>query len=291
MSVLVIGRGGQLSQCLLRADPSLAVLGRAEADLAQPEAAAAAIRAARPSLVINAAAYTAVDKAESEEDLARLVNAEAPGAMAEAAAEVGAAFVQISTDYVFPGDKDGEWVEDDPVDPLGAYGRTKLEGERRVLAANPRAVVIRTAWVYCDLGQNFVKTMLRLADRERLTVVADQVGKPTSAEDLAEAILALAPRLVAAPAGDPLWGVYHYSGAGRTHWAGFAEEIFARALERGLIAAAPEVAHIPSSEYPTPARRPANSAMDCTRFETVFGLKTVPWREALGRTLDRLARD
>lgn len=288
MSILIIGREGQLSESLIRLDPALTALGLDKADLTQPDAAAEAVRAARPSLVINAAAYTAVDKAEEQEDLARAINATGAGAIAQAAADVGAAFVQISTDYVFPGEKDGEWAEDDPVDPLGAYGRTKLEGERLVQAANPRSVVIRTAWVYCDYGHNFVKTMLRLADRDRLTVVADQEGKPTSAEDLAEAILAIAPRLAAAPAGDPVWGTYHYSGAGRTHWAGFAEAVFEGALARGMIGSAPEVAHIPSSDYPTPAKRPANSAMDCTKFETVFGLKTKPWRDSLGRVLDRI---
>ena len=291
MTVLVIGREGQLSESLLRLDPTLTAYGLDKVDLTQPEAAAEAVRAARPSLVINAAAYTAVDKAEEAEDLARAINATGAAAVAQAAADVGAPFVHISTDYVFPGDKEGEWVEDDPVDPLGAYGRTKLEGERLVLAANPRTVILRTAWVYCDYGANFVKTMLRLADRDRLTVVADQFGKPTSALDLAEAILAIAPRLKETPEGDPVWGVYHYSGAGVTHWAGFAEAVFEGALARGMIASAPEVAHIPSSDYPTPAKRPANSAMDCSKFETVFGLKTKPWRDSLGHALDLLKED
>ena len=291
MTVLVIGREGQLSESLLRLDPTLTAYGLDKVDLTQPDAAAEAVRAARPSLVINAAAYTAVDKAEEAEDLARAINATGAAAVAQAAADVGAPFVHISTDYVFPGDKEGEWVEDDPVDPLGAYGRTKLEGERLVLAANPRTVILRTAWVYCDYGANFVKTMLRLADRDRLTVVADQFGKPTSALDLAEAILAIAPRLRQAAEGDPVWGVYHYSGAGVTHWAGFAEAVFEGALARGMIASAPEVAHIPSSDYPTPAKRPANSAMDCSKFETVFGLKTKPWRDSLDHALDLLKED
>ena len=181
MSVLVIGRDGQLSESLLRAAPGLTAYGLDRVDLTRPEEAEAAVIAARPSLVINAAAHTAVDKAESEEDLAYAINATGAEALARGAAKVGAGIVQISTDYVFPGDKDGEWLEDDPVAPLGAYGRTKLAGERLVMAANPRACVIRTAWVYCDIGANFVKTMLRLADRDRLTVVADQRGKPTSA--------------------------------------------------------------------------------------------------------------
>ncbi|MAS42463.1 MAG: dTDP-4-dehydrorhamnose reductase [Rhodobacteraceae bacterium] len=288
MSVLVIGRDGQLSESLLRAAPGLTAYGLDRVDLTRPEEAEAAVIAARPSLVINAAAHTAVDKAESEEDLAYAINATGAEALARGAAKVGAGIVQISTDYVFPGDKDGEWLEDDPVAPLGAYGRTKLAGERLVMAANPRACVIRTAWVYCDIGANFVKTMLRLADRDRLTVVADQRGKPTSAIDLAEALIAIAPRLETAPEGDPAWGVFHYSGAGTTHWAGFAEAVFAGALARGMIASAPEVAHIPTSDYPTPAARPVNSAMSCEKFERVFGVAPRPWPEALGRVLDLL---
>ncbi|MEO0680704.1 MAG: sugar nucleotide-binding protein, partial [Pseudomonadota bacterium] len=169
--------------------------------------------------------------------------------------------------------------------------RTKLAGEQAVAAELPRHAILRTAWVYGPFGHNFVKTMLRLADRERLTVVDDQHGKPTSAQDLAAAILFIAPRLAAAEEGDPAFGVFHYSGAGTTHWAGFAEAVFEGALARGMIGSSPAVAHIPTSDYPTPAARPANSALDCTRFETVFGLKTAPWPDALGRTLDRLARD
>ena len=286
MTILVIGRQGQLSESLLRADPTLTAHGLDVVNLTDPAAAEAAVIAARPTLVINAAAHTAVDRAEAEEPLARAINAAGAEAIARGAAAVGAAFVQISTDYVFDGAKDGEWIETDPTGPMGAYGRTKLEGERLVMAANPRGVVIRTAWVYCDYGANFVKTMLRLADRDRLTVVADQIGKPTSAIDLAEAILAIAPRLIAAPAGDPVWGIYHYSGAGRTHWAGFAEAIFAQAKARGMIAASPEVAHIAAADYPTSAARPANSAMDCGKFEATFGIPTIPWPDALGRVLD-----
>lgn len=289
--ILVIGRQGQLSESLLRADPSLTAYGLDVVDLTDPEAAEAAVIAAKPTLVINAAAHTAVDKAESEEDLARAINATGAEAIARGAAKVGAAFIQISTDYVFDGTKTGEWIESDPTNPIGAYGRTKLEGERLVTAANPRSVIIRTAWVYCDFGANFVKTMLRLADKDRLTVVADQHGKPTSAIDLAEAILSIAPWLIAAPKGDPLWGVYHYSGAGTTTWAEFAEEIFAQAKARGMIEKSPEVAHIPTSDYPTPAARPANSAMNCTKIETVFGLRAVPWKQALARVLNNLDKE
>jgi len=289
--VVVVGAGGQLSTSLAEAAPEIPCWGLDAIDLTRPEEAEAKIADSGARLVINAAAYTAVDKAEEEEETAHLINAEGPAALARACARIGAALVHVSTDYVFDGTKQGEWTEADPVSPLGAYGRTKLAGEIAVAEALPRHCILRTAWVYSPFGHNFVKTMLRLADRERLTVVADQRGKPTSAEDLAAAILHIAPRLTDAAAGDPAFGTFHYAGAGATTWAHFAEAIFAEALPRGLIAHAPEVAHITTAEYPTPAARPANSALDCTKFERVFGLACVPWEEALARTLDRLAAD
>jgi len=288
--VLVIGRTGQLARSLAEADPSATLWGRERVDLTEPEAAEEAVAASGASLVINAGAYTAVDRAESEPDLAHRINAEGAGALARGARRAGAGFVHISTDYVFDGSKRGEWTEDDPVAPLGAYGESKLAGEFAVMKGNPRALILRTAWVFSPFGANFVKTMLRLADRERLTVVADQTGKPTSALDLAEAILAIAPRLRDAPSGDSAWSVFHYSGAGATHWAGFAEEIFRQAQGR-LIDRAPEVAHIATSDYPTPAKRPANSALDCTKFEREFGVACVPWKDALARVIDRLESD
>jgi dTDP-4-dehydrorhamnose reductase len=289
--ILVIGETGQLARSLAEADPGLIVWGRERVDLADPQAAEEAVAASGARLVVNAAAYTAVDQAEAEPELAHRVNAEGTGALARGAARAGAGFVHVSTDYVFDGTKAGEYHEDDPVAPLGAYGASKLAGERAVAEATPRALILRTAWVYSPFGKNFVKTMLRLADRERLTVVADQRGKPTSALDIAEAILAIAPRLTEAPEGDRAWSVFHYAGAGATTWAGFAEAVFEDALARGMIPSAPQVAHITTAEYPTPAQRPANSALDCSRFETEFGIGTVPWRRALARVMDRLARD
>ncbi|MEM1313539.1 MAG: dTDP-4-dehydrorhamnose reductase [Pseudomonadota bacterium] len=287
--LIVVGAGGQLSTAL--AERGAVCRGRDALDLSRPEEVEAWAAAAGAKVVVNAAAYTAVDKAEAEQALAHAVNADGPAALARGCAAAGSALIHVSTDYVFDGTKAGEYVEDDPVSPLGAYGRTKLAGERAIAAALPRHAILRTAWVYSPFGHNFVKTMLRLADRERLTVVADQRGKPTSAEDLAEAILAIAPTLAEARAGDPAFGVFHVSGEGATHWAGFAEAIFAGALERGMIAAAPEVARITTAEYPTPAARPANSALDGSKFERVFGIEPTPWRQALGRTLDRLAQE
>ncbi|MFO7856480.1 MAG: dTDP-4-dehydrorhamnose reductase [Paracoccaceae bacterium] len=289
--IVVVGAGGQLSTSLAEAAPEIPCWGLDVIDLTRPGEAEATVADSGAKLVINAAAYTAVDKAESEEELAHAVNAEGPAALARGCARIGAALVHVSTDYVFDGTKTGEWTEDDPVSPLGAYGRSKLAGEIAVAEALPRRCILRTAWVYSPFGHNFVKTMLRLADRERLTVVADQRGKPTSAEDLAHAILAIAPRLTEAAAGDPAFGTFHYAGAGTTTWAHFAEAIFEGALPRGLIAHAPEVAHITTADYPTPAKRPANSALDCTKFERTFGLPCIAWEEALARTLDRLAAD
>jgi len=288
---LVIGRTGQLARALQDAAPGLTCLGRAELDLADAAAAEAAVVAHAPELVINAAAYTAVDQAESAPDAAYAVNRDGVAALARGAARAGAALVHVSTDYVFDGGKAGEWVESDPTRPLGVYGASKLAGEAAALAAQPRVLVLRTSWVYSPWGRNFVTTMLRLAERERLTVVDDQRGKPTSALDLAGAILAIAPRLAAAPAGAVCWGVRHYAGRGVTSWAGFAREIFARAQQAGLIAAAPEVVPIPTSDYPTPARRPLNSALDCSAFERDFGIAMVDWKASLARVIDRIAAE
>lgn len=289
--LLVIGRTGQLARALAETAPKARFWGREAADLTDPAAVEAAVAASGARVVVNAAAYTAVDRAESEPDLALTVNGHAAGAIARGAAAAGAAVVQVSTDYVFDGSKPGEWTETDPVAPLGAYGRSKLEGEVQVAAATPRHVILRTAWVHAPWGHNFVRTMLRLgAERDRLTVVADQHGKPTSALDIAEAIAAIAPRLARAAPSDPAFGVFHYAGAGATHWAGFAREIF-RLAEGRLIARAPEVAGIATADYPTPARRPANSALDCGKFERVFGLTCTPWPAALARVIDRIEAD
>jgi len=283
--ILVVGRGGQLARALVRRGAvrgvALDVIGRPEIDLLAPETLAREIAARRPSALINAAAYTAVDKAEDEQEVARRINAEAPEMMARAAAEVGAAFVQVSTDYVFAGDKDGAYVETDPVAPQGVYGATKLEGETRSLAANTRTIVLRTAWVYDATGANFVRTMLRLASsRDELGVVADQRGCPTFADDLANAALSVALNPVRG-------GVYHCAGAGETSWAGFAEEIFAQAAARGGPSA--NVRHITTAEFPTRAKRPANSRLDCAKLAKDYGVGMRPWREALAACMDEIA--
>ena len=280
MTILVFGKTGQVAQELARLAPDARFLGRDEADLTDPAACAALIREMRPDAVINAAAYTAVDKAESDAGTARLVNAEAPAAMAAACAELGVPFVHISTDYVFDGTGDEPRAEDAATGPLGVYGATKLDGERAIAAAGGRWAVLRTSWVFSAHGNNFVKTMRRLgAERDRLTIVADQIGGPTPAADIAAAVL----RMATAMQGDPAkGGLYHFAGAPDVSWADFAREIFAQS---GL---APEVEDIPTSAYPTPARRPANSRLDCAAITRDFGIARPDWREGLAAVIKEL---
>ena len=281
MTFLIFGRTGQVARELARLAPDARFVGRDEADLTDPGACAAVIGRERPSAVINAAAYTAVDRAESDADTARLVNAEAPGAMARACAELGIPFLHVSTDYVFDGSGEAPRAEDAPTGPVGVYGRTKLDGERAIAAAGGQWAVMRTSWVFSAHGANFVKTMRRLgAERERLTVVADQVGGPTPAADIAAALLVMARAMIADPAKG---GLYHFAGSPDTSWAGFAREIFARS---GL---SPLVEDIPTSAYPTPARRPLNSRLDCTAISRDFGLARPDWRAGLDRVIQELS--
>ncbi|MEM6579260.1 MAG: dTDP-4-dehydrorhamnose reductase [Pseudomonadota bacterium] len=283
MHVLVFGHSGQVATELrARAGDDLRItaLSRAEADLTHSELCVEAIATHAPDAVINAAAYTAVDKAEDEEAIAQVVNAEAPGAMALISAEMGLPFVTLSTDYVFSGTGTRGWRPDDPTGPQGAYGRTKLAGEEAVRAAGGTAVILRTSWVVSAHGSNFVKTMLRLgAERESLSIVADQIGGPTPAGSIAEACLTITRHLLEAP---EKAGTYHFSGTPDVSWAGFAREIFEQA---GLACA---VTDIPSSDYPTPATRPLNSRMDCSATDEVFGVKRPDWRAGLSDILTQL---
>lgn len=279
MTLLIFGTTGQVASELRRIAPEARYLGRAEADLAEPERCASAIHAYRPSAVINAAAWTAVDRAEAEEDAAQVVNGDAPGAMARACAALGVPFIQISTDYVFDGAGERAFRPEDPTAPLGAYGRTKLAGEKAVRAAGGTHAILRTSWVFSSHGNNFLKTMLRLGrEREALTVVADQIGGPTPARAIAEACRDIARQLQEDPAKA---GTYHFSGAPDVSWADFAREIMAQA---GL---ACTITDIPTSAYPTPAKRPANSRMDCTSL-SVFGLDRPDWRVAVQEALTDL---
>ena len=275
--LLVFGRTGQVARALARLAPGATYLGRAEADLTDPAACAAAIHAHRPAGVINAAAYTAVDAAEDDADTARLVNAAAPGAMAAACAALGVPMVHISTDYVFDGSGSAPWRPGDTTGPLGVYGATKLEGEAAVRASGAVHAILRTSWVFSGDGANFLTTMLRLgAARDSLTVVADQIGGPTPAADIAAACLTIVAALRAQPARS---GTYHFSGAPDTSWAGFARAIMAAA------ALPCTVTDIPSSGYPTRAARPANSRLDCTSLTETFGIARPDWRAGIETVL------
>lgn len=283
MKALVFGRTGQVARELRRRLPEgveITALGRDSADLADPAACAAAIAAHDADVVINAAAHTAVDAAETEEALARLVNGDAPAAMARAAAEKGVPFCHVSTDYVFDGSGTALWKPGDPTAPLGAYGRTKLAGEDGVRGAGGVHAILRTSWVFSAHGGNFVKTMLRLAEsRDALSIVADQVGGPTPAAAIADALWVMAGALTR---GEAQAGTFHFSGAPDTSWAGFAREIFAQAGKRVT------VTDIATADYPTPAVRPLNSRLDCTMLETHFGISRPDWRAGLAEVLAEL---
>lgn len=292
LKLLVFGKTGQLARALgERAGPELniAPLGRAEADLTDPATCAERIARADADIVINAAAWTAVDAAEDDEPTALRVNGEAPGAMARAAAARGLPFLHVSTDYVFDGSGERPWREDDPIAPLGAYGRTKLAGERAVSEAGGPHAILRTAWVFSPWGTNFVRTMLRVgAERDRLTVVGDQRGGPTSAADIADALIAMA-RAFAAGKGES--GLYHFAGAPTVSWADFAEAIMAGGVKRGLLERAPEIARIRTEDWPTKAARPGNSALACGKIERIFGVAQPDWRTSLDTVLARLAAE
>lgn len=281
MTILVFGKTGQVATELQTlGGPLVTALGRDQADLTDPQACAAAIRDANPTVVINAAAWTAVDKAESEEAAAQIVNGDAPAAMAAACAELGIPLVHISTDYVFDGSGTTPFKPDDPTAPLGAYGRTKLAGEDAVRSAGCPYAILRTSWVFSAHGANFVKTMLRLgSERDSLTIVADQIGGPTSARSIAAACMTIADQLLCDQSKS---GTYHFSGAPDVSWADFARAIFERA---GLDCA---VTDIPTSDYPTPAVRPLNSRMDCSSTEAVFGVSRPDWQAELDLVLNDL---
>ncbi|SFT16486.1 dTDP-4-dehydrorhamnose reductase [Sulfitobacter marinus] len=283
MKILVFGHSGQVAtelRALDGADVQITALARADADLTAPDTCAAAIDAHAPDAVINAAAYTAVDKAESDEAIAHLSNAQAPGAMARACAARDIPFVSISTDYVFSGEGNTPWKPADATDPQGVYGRTKRDGEIAIEEAGGRYGVLRTSWVVSAHGNNFVKTMLRLgAERDALTVVADQIGGPTGAAEIAQACVLIAKTLASEPEKS---GVYHFSGTPDTSWAEFARAIF----DAAQISCA--VTNIPSSDYPTPAKRPLNSRMDCSATQANFGIPRPDWRTSLAHILNQL---
>ncbi len=290
MRLVVTGVHGQVVRALVERAPAgvtVVALGRPDLDLADAPAIAPALAAVGADVVINAAAYTAVDKAETERDAAFAINATGAGAVAAAAHGLGVPLIHVSTDYVFDGAKPAPYVETDPTGPTGVYGASKLAGEAAVMAAHPGAVIARTAWVYSPFGANFVKTMLRLAaTREELGVVADQFGNPTSALDIADGLLQIAANLLARPAEPALTGLFHMTGSGEASWAGFAEAVFAASAAHGGPVA--RVNPIATTQYPTPARRPANSRLDCTRLATVHGVRLPDWRGSVEQIVARL---
>jgi dTDP-4-dehydrorhamnose reductase len=292
MKVLVTGRGGQLAQSLVErcaGHPPLEViaLGRPQLDLEVAGRAARAIAEIRPDVVINAAAYTAVDRAEDEPDRADRINAAGAGEVAAASRAIGARVIQISTDYVFDGRADGPYVEDETPNPLSVYGRTKLAGEEAVRSANPDHIIVRTAWVYSPFGHNFVKTMIRAAEaRDVLNVVDDQRGSPSSALDLADGLFRILEAWKAGGA-DGLGETYHLAGTGSTTWRGFAQAIMAECRNVDLPTA--EVRPIATADWPTKAPRPANSVMSSAKFARDFGLTMPRWEQSLSVVVARLA--
>jgi dTDP-4-dehydrorhamnose reductase len=287
-SILLFGAAGQVGNALRQrpAPPGFRLIGltRAEVDITDRAAVLHAVERHRPAVIVNAAAYTAVDKAETDTQTAFAVNAEGARSLASAAREAGASIIQLSTDYVFDGAKASPYREDDAVGPMSAYGRSKEAGERAVRAANPRHVILRTAWVYAAHGNNFMNTMLRLgAERDVVRVVADQHGTPTAADDIADAVLCVAVRLTQP---EPAFGTFHLTNSGRTTWYGFASRIFAAMAARG--GRVPRLEAITTAEYPTPARRPAMSVLDCGKLAGTYGIRLRAWEEALDQVLSPL---
>ncbi len=290
MRIAVTGQAGQVVTSLIErgvaAGHEVIAIGRPQMDLADPASVVRALEAAAPDVIVSAAAYTAVDKAEMESDLVHAINGAGAGAVAQAAKTLDVPLVHISTDYVFDGTLDRPYLESDPTGPTGVYGASKLAGEQAVLATHDDSAVLRVAWVYSPFGGNFVKTMLRVgADRDELAVVADQVGNPTSALDIADAILLVATNMVS-DSSPQLRGIFHMTASGEASWADFAEAIFAASATHGGPSAS--VRRIGTADYPTPATRPANSRLDCGRIARVHGVTLPDWRGSLVTVVARL---
>ncbi|WP_350628460.1 dTDP-4-dehydrorhamnose reductase [Pseudoalteromonas sp. CAL260-MNA-CIBAN-0059] len=284
MKVLIAGKNGQVGSCLvsqLSDMPTIdfLALGREDLDITDAEQVNKIVNEYKPSIIINAAAYTSVDKAESEVELADAINNLGPKNLAKAAAQINAAIIHISTDYVFAGDKEGLYTEADEVNPQGVYGQTKLAGEQSVAQECTAHIILRTAWVFSEFGNNFVKTMLRLAQtRNSIGVVGDQFGGPTYAGDIAKALINIAQQL---KQGSTKFGVYNYSGYPHVSWQEFAEQIFESALTHNIIGSPIMVNAITTADYPTPAKRPANSKLDCSKIATDFSIPPGDWQNAL----------
>ncbi|MBY3253046.1 dTDP-4-dehydrorhamnose reductase [Rhizobium laguerreae] len=292
MRIAVTGKSGQVTSALQALNvPGIEIIaiGRPELDLLEPSMVSEIIEEIKPDVVVSSAAYTAVDKAESDEAAAFAINRDGARAIAAAAAELSLPVIHLSTDYVFDGDKPERYVESDPVGPVSVYGRSKLEGECAVAAANENHVILRTAWVYSTFGHNFVKTMLRLAEtREELSVVNDQLGCPTSANDIAEAIVKIADRLAKDSSPD-LRGVFHLAGSGEISWAGFARYILSILEEK--TGRRITVKDISTADYPTAAKRPANSRLCCDKLRSLYGVNMPEWRISARAAVTKLLEE
>lgn len=292
MTILVLGQSGQVARALAqlgeRADEGLECVGRERCDLSNKSGVLAIIEAINPSAIINAAAYTAVDAAETDEDAARLLNAHAPAEIASVAAQRYIPFIHLSTDYVFDGSKSGAYSEFDLTNPINVYGLTKREGEIAILQADPDAVILRTSWVYSEFGKNFLRTMLSLAKtRDALSIVDDQIGAPTSAHDIAKACLTIAKSKQNGAKGA---GVFHMTGGGQTSWLGFASAAFDETVS-WRNGKQPVVSPISTADYPTPARRPLNSRLNCDLLEEEFGIRLPEWKTSMSVVLKALASE
>ncbi len=291
MRIFVAGSDGQLALSLIEAvtgsDIELITAGPPEFDLCQPSTMAASIKDFGPTAIVNAAAYTAVDAAEDNEATATAVNSTGAAALAAIAAELDVPFIHVSTDYVFSGNKNGSYTENDSVAPTGAYGRSKLAGELNVMLKNPNSIILRTAWVYSPYGKNFLKTMLTLAEtRDELGVVSDQTGNPTYAPDIADAIMHILEGIEEEGWQDEYAGVYHLVGTGDASWYDFASEIFKLGGEHGH--PVPKLNAITTAEFPTPAKRPANSCLDCKKIQETFSIKMPAWQDSTAKCMKRL---
>lgn len=280
---LITGAHGQVGYCLtqqLQGKHEILAVDRDELDITDERAVKKAIEDFCPNVIINAAAHTAVDRAETEVVLSEAINVKGPKYLAKAAKSVGAAILHISTDYVFDGQGEGKYKETDITAPQGVYGRTKLEGEQAVAQANDKFIVLRTAWVFGEHGNNFVKTMLRLAKtRDTLGVVADQIGGPTYAGDIATALIDISERIIDDQ--NVEYGIYHFTGEPYVSWCDFAKAIFTEAVSQNILEKTPHVNAITTADYPTPAKRPANSCLDLTKIQRVFGIQPSNWQKAL----------
>lgn len=289
MKVLITGCNGQVGHCLVKQlenNAEILALDVDKLDITDKEQVFNTVLEFKPDFIINAAAHTAVDKAEEQEELSYKINRDGPLFLAQAAKQVDACILHISTDYVFEGNKSGIYTEQDPTGPQGVYGASKLAGEIAVQENNPKHIILRTAWVFGEHGNNFIKTMLRLArERDALSIVGDQFGGPTYAGDIASALISIANQV---QDGSTEWGVYHFSGAPHVSWFEFAQEIFQQAEDKKILEKTPVLTSITTSEFPTAAKRPENSKLDCSKIKAVFGIEASNWKMALNRVEEYL---